>query len=63
MPIFQSLLKTNKTLSLQHNVCVHACTLYCGELECSSVERLYSLSLHSNIGLLQAVLLQQVVHL
>ena len=39
------------------------CTLYCGEFERSSVERLDPLGLHGNVSFLQAVFLQQVVHL
>lgn len=43
------------------SVCV--CTLYRGEFECRCVECLDPLSLHSNVSFLQAVFLQQVVHL
>lgn len=34
-----------------------------GELECSGVERLNPLSLHGDVGFLEAVFLQQIVHL
>lgn len=43
-------------------MCIY-CTFYSGEFECSGVECLHSLSLHCNVGFLQAVFLQQVVHL
>ena len=38
-------------------------TLYGGEFECSGVQSLHPLRLHCDVGLLQAVFLQQVVHL
>lgn len=60
------MLKTDQMKSVTgviHNIHESVNTFYRGELECSGVECLDSLSLHCNVGFLQAVFLQQIIHL
>lgn len=48
---------------MQVRTCECVYTFYCSEFECSSVECLDPLSLHCNVSFLQAMFLQQVIHL
>lgn len=65
LELLNTLMKTECRLpaTVQCSYTEHCYTLYSCEFECSSVERLNPLGLHCDVGFLQAVFLQQVVHL